>query len=110
MTRLDPRTIATSMHAATRIATRATVLAVAMAAASVTTIGTAAAAEQILRFGHVGEPGSLFEASANVFIDKANARLGDRAEVQGFGSSQLGNDSEMLQKLKLGQIDFALPS
>jgi tripartite ATP-independent transporter DctP family solute receptor len=63
-----------------------------------------------LRFGHVGEPGSLFEASANNFAACANPKLGDKAKVQVFGSSQLGSDKEMLQKLKLGQITFALPS
>ena len=63
-----------------------------------------------LKFGHVGEPGSLFEASAKVFAEKANAKLGDKAEVQIFGSSQLGKDKELLQKLKLGQVTFALPS
>ena len=64
----------------------------------------------ILKFGHVGAPGSLFEASVNEFVSVANAKLGDRAEVQAFGSSQLGKDKELLQKLKLGQVDFALPS
>src|SRR3546814_12082642 len=62
------------------------------------------------KFGHVGEPGSLFEASANEFARCANADLGDKAEVQVFGSSQLGSDTELLQKLKLGQVQFALPS
>ena len=81
----------------------------ALALASTLTAGVATAAE-VLRFGHVGEPGSLFEASVNAFIENANERLGDRVEVQGFGSSQLGKDSELLQKLKLGQVDFALPS
>lgn len=71
---------------------------------------TASAEKLILKFGHVGNPGSLFEASVNEFVKNANARLGDRAEVQAFGSSQLGKDSELLQKLKLGQVDFALPS
>ncbi len=71
---------------------------------------SASAADITLRFGHVGNPGSLFEASANAFAECANARLGDRAEVQTFGSSQLGNDRELLQKLKLGQVDFSLPS
>lgn len=71
---------------------------------------TAGAAELTLRFGHVGNPGSLFEASANAFAECANGKLGDRAEVQTFGSSQLGNDRELLQKLKLGQVDFSLPS
>jgi len=74
------------------------------------TATTASAEKLILKFGHVGNPGSLFEASVNEFVKNANARLGDRAEVQAFGSSQLGKDKELLQKLKLGQITFALPS
>ncbi len=64
----------------------------------------------ILKFGHVGKPGSLFEASVNQFASCSNSALGDKAEVQTFGSSQLGKDKELLQKLKLGQITFSLPS
>jgi tripartite ATP-independent transporter DctP family solute receptor len=63
-----------------------------------------------LRFGHVGEPGSLFADSAENFAACANPKLGDKGEVQVFGSSQLGNDQELLQKLKLGQVNFSLPS
>ncbi|MCR9110296.1 MAG: TRAP transporter substrate-binding protein [Rhodobacteraceae bacterium] len=70
----------------------------------------ASAQDMTLRFGHVGNPGSLFEASVNAFAECANGKLGNRAEVQTFGSSQLGNDRELLQKLKLGQVHFALPS
>ena len=63
-----------------------------------------------LNFGHVGAPGSLFEASANEFARLANAKLGDKAKVVAFGSSQLGKDKELLKKLKLGTVTFALPS
>jgi TRAP-type transport system periplasmic protein len=70
----------------------------------------ALSADMVLRFGHVGEPGSLFAMSAEEFARRANEKLGDNAEVQVFGSSQLGNDSELLQKLKLGQVTFSLPS
>lgn len=63
-----------------------------------------------LRFGHVGEPGSLFQLSADNFAKCANPRLGSKAEVEVFGSSQLGGDAGMLQKLKLGQLTFSLPS
>jgi len=68
------------------------------------------AADLILKFGHVGEPGSLFEASVNEFARCSNDALQGKAEVQTFGASQLGKDSELLQKLKLGQISFSLPS
>jgi tripartite ATP-independent transporter DctP family solute receptor len=70
----------------------------------------ALAAELELKFGHVGKPGSLFEASVNEFAKRANAKLVGKAKVIGFGSSQLGKDKELLKKLKLGTINFALPS
>jgi tripartite ATP-independent transporter DctP family solute receptor len=74
-------------------------------------IATTAWAEEIeLKFGHVGAPGSLFEASANEFAKRANEKLAGKAKVVTFGSSQLGKDKELLQKLKLGTVDFALPS
>jgi tripartite ATP-independent transporter DctP family solute receptor len=67
-------------------------------------------AQTEIKFGHVGEPASLFTASAEEFAKRANARLGAKAKVVVFGSSQLGSDRELLQKLKLGTIDMALPS
>ena len=70
-------------------AIRALLLAVAA------TLCQPAIAQVELKFGHVGEPGSLFDLSANEFAKRANAKLGDK---------------EMLQKLKLGTLDFALPS
>ncbi len=69
-----------------------------------------ASAQQALKFGHVGEPGSLFAMSADEFARAANEKLGEDYEVQVFGASQLGGDTELMQKLKLGQVDFALPS
>ena len=82
-----------------------------LAAAAVATFALPGhAAEMTLKFGHVGKPGSLFEASVDAFAACSNKALGDKAEVQTFGSSQLGKDKELLQKLKLGQITFSLPS
>ena len=86
------------------------VLSILCGAALLLGAAPASAEKMILKFGHVGNPGSLFEASVNEFVKNANARLGDKAEVQAFGSSQLGKDKELLQKLKLGQITFSLPS
>jgi tripartite ATP-independent transporter DctP family solute receptor len=86
--------------------------------AATTIFGTAAMlaganpalAQVEIKLGHVGEPGSLFQLSADEFAKNANAKLGNKAKVVVFGSSQLGGDKEMLQKLKLGTIDMALPS
>jgi tripartite ATP-independent transporter DctP family solute receptor len=69
-----------------------------------------ASAQLEIKFGHVGNPGSLFAKSAEEFARRANAALAGKAKVVVYGSSQLGGDKEMLQKLKLGTLDFALPS
>jgi len=84
-------------------------LALAAAVAAVCVAGPASAQIE-LKVGHVGEPGSLFQKSADEFAKRANAKLGDKAKVVVFGSSQLGGDKELLQKLKLGTVDFAVPS
>jgi TRAP-type transport system periplasmic protein len=73
-------------------------------------ISAGALAQTEIKFGHVGEPGSLFAQSAEEFAKRANAKLGDKAKVVVYGSSQLGGDKELLQKLKLGTVDIALPS
>jgi tripartite ATP-independent transporter DctP family solute receptor len=83
-----------------------------LAALSLGGIATADAQTE-LRFGHVGNPGSLFEASANEFAERANGKFEEQGldyKVVAFGSSQLGTDEELMQKLRLGTVDFALPS
>jgi len=67
-------------------------------------------AQTEIKVGHVGEPGSIFAVSSEEFARRANARLGGKAKVVVFGSSQLGGDKELLQKLKLGTVDMAVPS
>jgi TRAP-type transport system periplasmic protein len=81
-----------------------------IAAALVAAFTGSAWAQTEIKFGHVGEPGSLFAASAEEFAKRANAKLGAKAKVVVYGSSQLGGDKELLQKLKLGTVDIALPS
>jgi tripartite ATP-independent transporter DctP family solute receptor len=81
----------------------------ALAAAALFPAGPAFAQMEI-KLGHVGEPGSLFQQSADEFARRANAKLAGKAKVTVYGSSQLGGDKEMIQKLKLGTIDMALPS
>lgn len=63
-----------------------------------------------IKIGHVGEPGSLFNDSAEHFAKLANSKLGTKAKVVNFGSSQLGSDKEMMQKVKLGTLEMAVPS
>jgi tripartite ATP-independent transporter DctP family solute receptor len=71
---------------------------------------TPAAAQIEVKFGHVGQPGSLFQISADEFARRANEKLGDKATVVTYAASQLGTDEELMQKLLLGTADMALPS
>jgi TRAP-type transport system periplasmic protein len=74
-----------------------------------TLIAGNALAQPELKFAHAGEPGSLFARSAEEFARRVNEKLGGKAKLVVFGSSQLGGDKEVLQKLKLGTVDFGLP-
>lgn len=70
-----------------------------------------AAAQQIeLKLGHVGEPGSLYQIASESFAKRVEAKVGDKVKILIFGSSQLGGDKEMLQKIKLGTLDMSIPS
>lgn len=71
---------------------------------------TASAQTLEIKLGHVGEPGSLFDVTSQEYAKRANAKLGNAAKVSTYGSSQLGGDTELLKKLKLGTVDLALPS
>jgi TRAP-type transport system periplasmic protein len=83
----------------------------ALAFAAALAAGSAVRAAPLeIKFGHVGKPGSLLEMCAQEFAKRANAKLGDEAKVVVYGSSQLGGDSELMKKLKLGTVDLALPS
>ncbi|TCD14209.1 TRAP transporter substrate-binding protein [Oricola cellulosilytica] len=72
-------------------------------------LASGAQAQTTLKLGHVGDPGSLYEETANKFAECVNG-AGVDVNVEVYGSSQLGNDQEMMQKLKLGQIAFSIPS
>jgi tripartite ATP-independent transporter DctP family solute receptor len=98
----------TQTSAARRLSLLCTALAAVFAGGMVSALPATAQTE--IKFGHVGEPGSLFAVSADEFAKRANAKLGNKAKVVVFGSSQLGGDKELLQKLKLGTVDIALPS
>ncbi len=74
------------------------------------TIGQAAAQGAELQFGTTSPPGNMQSNSAEEFARRVNEKIGDAGTVQVYTSSQLGNDKEMLQKLRLGTQDMSQPS
>ena len=72
----------------------------------------AAAAQQpvVLRLGHVGFPGSLFDISSNKFAQDVNTALKGKVEVRVFHSSQLGTDEAMIKGIRVGAPEMQVPS
>src|SRR5690606_27808648 len=80
------------------------------ALAAVLLSASGAVAQIELKLGHVAEPGSLIAQSADEFARRANEKLGDKAKITVYPSSQLGSDRDMYQKLKLNQLQLWIPS
>ncbi len=82
----------------------------AFAAAALMAASTAASAQEEIIFGISAATGSIQERTASEFARRANEKLGDKAVVTVFDSSQLGKDDDMLQKIKIGTMTMTLPS
>jgi TRAP-type transport system periplasmic protein len=81
-----------------------------IAGIAITATAGPALAQQEIIFGISAATGSLQEQTASEFARRANDRLGDKAVVKVFDSSQLGPDDDMMQKIKLGTMHITLPS
>jgi tripartite ATP-independent transporter DctP family solute receptor len=64
----------------------------------------------IIRLGHVGFPGSLFDITGSKFAQDVNQALKGRVEVRVFHSSQLGSDEQMIKGIRVGAPEMQIPS
>ena len=53
------------------------------------TFAAPALAGPTIKFGHVGQPGSLMDKTVTEYAKRANEALGDKAEVKVFGSAAI---------------------
>ena len=75
------------------------------------TISTVASAQEIeIRFGTVNDPGGVQYESGAEWVRRVNEAAAGKVKADIYGSSQLGNDKEMLQKVRLGTQEIAQPS
>ncbi|MEP7031442.1 MAG: TRAP transporter substrate-binding protein [Pseudolabrys sp.] len=73
--------------------------------------GSAARADVIeLKLGNTTPATGNQSISANEFARRVNTEMAGKVHVTVFDNSQLGNEREMLQKLKIGTLDFSQPS
>ncbi len=69
-----------------------------------------AGAQQVIRLGHVGFPGSLFDIVATEYAKRVNEALRGKVEMRVFHSSQLGTDEQMIKGIKVGAPEMFIPS
>ncbi|HEX5794714.1 MAG TPA: TRAP transporter substrate-binding protein [Geminicoccaceae bacterium] len=84
-------------------------LTAAMGAVLATSV--ASAQDQIeIRFGTTNPPGGMQYLSGDEWVKRVNEKAGDLVQADIYGSSQLGDDTEMLQKVRLGTLEVSQPS
>lgn len=85
---------------------------IALLALSILALGCGAETDGpiVIRLGHVGAPGSLFDQGAQRFKELVHERLRGEVEVRVFAGSQLGEDREMLDGLRLGTLEMHAPA
>jgi tripartite ATP-independent transporter DctP family solute receptor len=73
---------------------------------------TAASAQDKIeiRFGTTNPPGGMQYLSGDEWVKRVNEKVGDLVQADIYGSSQLGDDTEMLQKVRLGTLEVSQPS
>jgi TRAP-type transport system periplasmic protein len=70
--------------------------------------GTAGAQDKIeIRFGTTNPPGGMQYLSGEEWVKRVNEKAGDLVQADIYGSSQLGDDTEMLQKVRLGTLEVS---
>lgn len=63
-----------------------------------------------LTLAHTGDTGSIHDLTASEFARRVKTQLGGKVVINVVGASKLGNEAEMLEKVKKGEIAFSLPS
>jgi TRAP-type transport system periplasmic protein len=63
-----------------------------------------------IRFGTTNPPGGMQYLSGDEWVKRVNEKAGDLVQADIYGSSQLGDDTEMLQKVRLGTLEVSQPS
>jgi Bacterial extracellular solute-binding protein, family 7 len=80
-------------------------------AGAVLLAATAGAQDKVeIRFGTTNPPGGMQYLSGEEWVKRVNEKAGDLVQADIYGSSQLGDDTEMLQKVRLGALEVSQPS
>lgn len=73
-------------------------------------LGSAAseAPVKILKLGHIAPPDDPFNVFATKFADLVAAKTNGQVKVEVFPGGQLGNDREMIEAMRMGDLDMSV--
>ena len=94
----------------TSIAIRRTILCGLAAAATAGWIGGASAQNRTFSFAYDQPPTTAYGIAANIFDAKLKELSGGKMSINQFPGAQLGQEPQMLQKMRAGDIDFVITS
>src|SRR5258707_13341216 len=93
-----------------RIVIRRTILCGLVAAAATGWIGSAAAQNRQFSFAYDQPNTTAYGLAANIFDAKLKELSGGKFSINQFPGAQLGQEPQMLQKMRAGDIDFVITS
>ena len=64
----------------------------------------------VLKFSHIGGPGSLYWLSAEEFARRVSKETNGAVQIALYPNSGLGSDSAVVTKLLTGEVDFSILS
>jgi TRAP-type transport system periplasmic protein len=91
-------------------AVRRSLLAGVVAAATAGWIGSAAAQNRSFSFAYDQPNTTAYGLAANIFDAKLKELSGGKLSINQFPGAQLGQEPQMLQKMRAGDIDFVITS
>ena len=81
-----------------------------VAAAATLWAGSAVAQNRTFSFAYDQPPTTAYGIAANIFDAKLKALSGGKMSINQFPGAQLGQEPQMLQKMRAGDIDFVITS
>ncbi len=85
-------------------------LAVALMGTVAATLIAAEEKVRVLRLGHNGSTGSLYQITAERYAEIVNEKLKGRVEIQVIPGAKLGSDEQVIKGIKIGAPEMALVS
>jgi tripartite ATP-independent transporter DctP family solute receptor len=89
---------------------RAAVRALVLCASALLASGAAAQAARQFSFAYDQPPTTAYGIAANIFDAKLKELSGGKFSINQFPGAQLGQEPQMLQKMRAGDIDFVITS